>query len=121
MKNELTSCVTCGRLEPLHRGSNPFKSVPMPFAFGGFGLSASQIFREHSLASHLDRNADWLQGRPRTSNDIEAALYPEYTLSGMEHDEVRSALNRALWDAEYTPSNPKSDNPAWYWLEGESL
>ena len=53
-----------------------------------------------------------------TSNAIEAALFPEYSLCGMERKEVGSMLNRALWDAGYVPSSTDTDNPTWTWTEG---
>lgn len=103
---------------PPSRGGNPFQGIPMPIPVEGWNLRASEIFRERPLSSHLERNAGWLQGRSRTSDAIEAALFPEYSLGGMEHEEVRSALNCALYDAGYTPSSEDTGNPTWTWTEG---
>ncbi len=100
------------------RGTNPFQAVPMPVPLWECGLRASEIFRERPLALHLKRNTGWLQALPRTSNQIEAALFPGYALGGMQPEEVRSQLNRALWDAGYTPSSDYASNPTWTWMEG---
>lgn len=118
MTNPSNPSLTYRRPETTRRSSNPFEAIPIPIPMDGFGLTAPEIFREKRLASHLDRNASWLQAHPRTSNAIEAALYPEYSLCGMEPEEVRQLLNRALWDAGYTPSN-QGKNPVWTWTEGE--
>jgi hypothetical protein len=72
------------------------------------------------MARHLERNAEWLRARPRYSDDIEAALYPDYSLGGMEHDVVRQLLNAALWNAGYSPDDTMSDNPKWSWSEDEA-
>ncbi len=100
------------------RGMNPFECTPMPIPLGEWGLRAPDIFRERPLARHLNRNDGWLQAVPRTSDQIEAALFPEYALGGMLSDEVRSLLNHALWDAGYTPSREGERNPTWTWTEG---
>lgn len=100
------------------RGTNPFRAVPMPIPLEGWGLRAVDIFQARPLAHRLDMNVEWLQARPRTSDEIEAALFPEYSLCGMEHDEVRSLLNFALWDAGYVPDREDADNPTWIWTEG---
>lgn len=99
-------------------GRNPFQTDPMPIPLEGWELRAPDIFRERPLASHLDQNAGWLQARLRTSNQIEAALFPNYSLGGMQPEEVRSLLNHALWDAGYTPSSEWERNPTWTWTEG---
>ena len=101
------------------RGRNPFSSIPVPIPVDGWGLRALDIFRERPLASHLNRNAGWLQAFPRTSDEIEAALFPEYSLGGMQHKEVRSLLNRGIWDLGYAPSNDYSDNPTWTMPKGD--
>ena len=106
------------RILPSRRSTNPFQGAPAPIPLIGWDLRAPDIFRERPLATQLDNNAEWLQARPRTSNAIEAALFPEYALCGMEHEEVRSLLNRALWDAGYVPSSTDTDNPTWTWTEG---
>jgi hypothetical protein len=98
-------------------GKNPFQAAPMPVPLEGWNLRAPDIFRERPLADHLGRNAGWLQARPRTSNQIEDALFPSYSLGGMQREEVRAQLNRALWDAGYTP-NCEDENPTWTWTEG---
>lgn len=100
------------------RGRNPFCDIPVPHPVDGWGRCASDLFRGRPLASCLERNAAWLQARTRTSDEIEAALFPEYSLGGMTHDEVRSLMNRALWDAGYTPSSEHTNNPTWTWMEG---
>jgi len=69
------------------------------------------------MVDHLDLNAEWLQAHPRSSNAIESALLPEYSLSGMEHEDVRSLMNAALWDAGYVPDQEDTDNPHWHWIE----
>jgi hypothetical protein len=101
-----------------HEG-NPFPGVSMPLPLEGWNLRATDIFRECPLARHLGSNAGWLQARPRTSDAIEAALFPAYALCGMEHDEVRSLLNRALWDVGYNPDDEETDNPTWTWTKGK--
>jgi len=100
------------------RRPNPYQGVPMPVPLDGWNLRAADIFRAAPLASHLSRNAQWLQARPRTSEDIEATLFPEYTLGGMDHEEVRAQLNSALFDAGYEPDDEASSNPTWFWTEG---
>lgn len=100
------------------RGTNPFRAVPMPIPLEGWGLRAVDIFQARSLAHRLDMNAGWLQARPRTSDEIEAALFPEYSLGGMDHDEVRELMNHGIFDAGYTPDWEDSDNPTWTWNEG---
>ena len=100
------------------RRLNPYQGVPMPVPLDGWNLRAADIFRAAPLAAHLSRNARWLQARPRTSEDIEATLFPEYTLGGMDHDEVRAQLNCALFDAGYEPDDEASSNPTWFWTEG---
>lgn len=98
---------------------NPFQGAPAPIPASGWNLRAPDLFRRRSLTDHLDRNTGWLQARPRTSNAIEAALFPEYSLSGMEPEEVRALLNAALWDAGYVPDDTDTRNPTWTWTEGE--
>ncbi|WP_243295103.1 hypothetical protein [Geothrix mesophila] len=100
------------------RRTNPYQGVPMPVPLDGWNLRAADIFRAAPLASLLSRNARWLQARPRTSEVIEATLFPEYTLGGMDHDEVRAQLNCALFDAGYEPDDEASSNPTWFWTEG---
>ncbi len=97
---------------------NPFPGLPMPIPLEGWNLRATDIFRERPLAARLDLNAKWLQLRPRTSNAIEYCLFPEYSLCGMEHSEVRHLMNRALWDAGYVPDREDTDNPTWTWTAG---
>jgi hypothetical protein len=99
------------------RTTNPFQTTPLPIPLDGWNLRASDIFRERPLSDHLGRNTGWLQARPRTSSQIEMALFPSFSLDGMQSDEVRSLLNRALWDAGYTP-NCTGANPSWTWAEG---
>lgn len=96
---------------------NPFQGSPMPIPLEGWDLRAPNIFRDRPLADHLNLNAGWLQVRARTSNQVEAALFPSFTLGGMQSDEVRAQLNRSLWDAGYKPSN-EGVNPTWSWAEG---
>lgn len=100
------------------RRMNPFQGASAPIPVTGWNLRAPDLFRERPLAEHLDRNAGWLQARPRTSNAIEAALFPEYRLCGMEHEEVRTLMNAALWNAGYAPDSEDTDNPTWTWTEG---
>ncbi|BDU74905.1 hypothetical protein [Mesoterricola silvestris] len=102
---------------PGSRRQNPFQNVPIPVPIEGWNLRAADIFRERPLADHLERNRAWLQARPRTSNQIEDALFPSFALGGMESREVRSLLNRALWDAGFTPSHEDA-NPTWTWTDG---
>lgn len=102
---------------PGSRGSNPFQSVPMPIPLKGWNLRAADIFREGPLADRLERNAGWLQARPRTSNQIQDALFPSFDLGGMQSGEVRALLNRALWDAGFTPDHEDA-NPTWTWTDG---
>lgn len=104
-------------LPPTRR--NPFQAAPAPIPAVGWNLRAADLFSPRSLAEHLDRNAAWLQARPRTSNAIEDALFPEYALNGMEAEEVRALLNAALWDAGYAPNATDTRNPTWTWTEGE--
>lgn len=106
------------RILPARRGENPFQKAPLPIPAIGYDLRASDLFRERSLEAHLHRNAEWLQARPRTSEAIEAALFPHYSLDGVEPEDVRTLLNHALWDAGYAPSRASSDNPTWTWVEG---
>jgi hypothetical protein len=103
---------------PAFPDRNPFKAAPLPVPLEGRDLRASDIFRERPLAAHLECNSGWLQTRPRTSKQIAVALFPDFILGGMEPEDVRSLLNRALWDAGYTPSSVGSDNPTWTWTEG---
>jgi len=98
---------------------NPFRPVPMPVPLKGWDLQAPDIFQERALAKQLALNEKWLQARPRTSNQIEAAIYPQYCLNGMERAEVRAQLNRALWDAGYSPSDTDTDNPTWTGMDCE--
>jgi hypothetical protein len=107
------------RPHPSRHKLNPFQDAPAPIPLSGWNLRAPDIFGERSLAANLERNAGWLQARPRTSNAIEAALFPEYALCGMAHEEVRSLMNAALWDAGYVPSSTGTGNPTWSWTEGE--
>lgn len=100
------------------RRTNPFQGTPLPIPLEGWNLRAPDIFRARPLNDHLERNAGWLQARPRTSNQIEAALFPEYSLSGMSSSEVRMILNEALWDAGYKPDF-EEENPTWTWTDGE--
>ena len=118
MTSDLNSRDPFSRPVPARRSTNPYQGLSAPIPLEGWNLRASDIFRERPLATHLNRNAGWLQARPRTSDAIEAALFPEYALGGMEHEEVRSLMNRALWDAGYVPSNKDSDNPTWTWTAG---
>jgi len=106
-----------------HRPDNPYQKAPVPIPLDGFGLRASEIFNEYTLANHLGKNAEWLQHAPRTSEQIEVALFHEYSLAGMEPEEVRQNLNHAIFDAGYHPVNCDSseDNPTWLWLEGKSF
>jgi len=106
------------RALPSRRSMNPFQGASAPIAITGWDLRAPDIFRARPLAAHLECNAGWLQARPRTSNAIEAALFPEYSLCGMEREEVRSLMNAALWDAGYVPSSTDTTNPTWNWNEG---
>jgi len=99
------------------RTTNPFQPTPLPVPLDGWNLRASDIFRARALSDQLEKNMGWLQARPRTSNQIEMALFPSFSLDGMQSDEVRSLLNRALWDAGYTPSCTDA-NPSWTWAEG---
>jgi len=101
------------------RRPNPFAGAPMPRPLDGWNLRAADIFKERPLASHLGMNAGWLQARSRTSDEIEGTLFPDYSLGGMEHDEVRDQLNHALFDAGYDPSEDETDNPTWSWNEGK--
>lgn len=105
-------------LRPSIHTANPFQGAPAPIPYTGWDLRAPDLFCKHPLAAHLDRNAGWLRARPRTANAIEAALFPQYSLSGMDSEEVRSLLNRALWDAGYVPSSTDTGNPTWSWTEG---
>ena len=89
------------------------------YRLDGWKLRAADIFRAAPLASHLSKNARWLQARPRTSEDIETALFPEYALGGMDHYEVRTQMNFALFDAGYDPDDEASSNPTWFWTEGD--
>lgn len=98
--------------------TNPFQTAPLPIPLTGWNLQAPEVFRPDALARHLDRNQDWLQARPRSSNRIDTSLFPSYALGGMEREEVRASLNAALWDAGYRPSD-HSDNPTWSWDAGE--
>ena len=107
------------RPEPPHRKSNPFQAAPLPIPLEGFGLRAPDVFRERPLAAHISKNAAWLQARPRTSDAIHTALFPDYSLNGMEPEEIRVLLNRALWDAGYKSDNQDSDNPTWRWRGAE--
>lgn len=100
-----------------HR-QNPFQAAPKPIPLSGWNLRALDIFRERPLADHIDRNAGWLQAHPHTSNAIEAALFPEFSPCGMEPEEIRRLMNRALWDAGYFPDCENTDNPTWTWTEG---
>jgi len=100
------------------RSSNPFQGAPLPVPLDGWNLRAPDIFRQRPLADHLERNRGWLEARPRTSNQIDDALFQPYALAGMHFSEVRLLLNHALWDAGYKPSN-ESENPTWTWTDGE--
>lgn len=101
------------------RNSNPFPAVPMPIPFRGSGVHAAEVFSPEPLGMHLSRNASWLQARTRTTREIHSTLFPSYSRRGMEPDEVRAALNHALWQAGYTPSSLLNDNPTWNWFDGE--
>lgn len=98
------------------RGNNPFQQVPIPVPCQSCERG-STLFSERALSRHLDRNAGWLQYRPRTSEEIEQALYPLYNPCGVSPEDARTALNYGLWDAGYTPSD-KGSNPTWCWNEG---
>ena len=105
--------------EPPRRGGasrKPYQAPPMPIATGGLGTRATELFSERALAAHFKRNAGWLQYLPRTSEQIEEALFFSYSLAGMEAEEVREHLNAGLWNAGYVPSN-RSSNPSWSWEE----
>ena len=104
---------------PVQRGENPFRGVPMPIPLDGYNLRASEIFRDRPLAARLCMNAEWLQARSRTSDEIEAALFPDYSLTGMDQNEVRSQLNHAIYAAGFAPSDREGDNPTWTWTEGK--
>lgn len=95
---------------------NPFQPVPVPIPLTGWDLHAPEIFQPDALARHLERNRRWLQARPRSANQVESALFPSYSLGGMERDEVRANLNAALYDAGYRPSDTCA-NPTWSWSE----
>lgn len=99
-------------------GVNPFTGIPIPIAMESFGLRAADAFEPRRLARHLEKNSDWLQFRPRSSNEIESALIPEYSLGGMQESEVRQLLNHALWEAGYTPDED-CRNPLWTWTDGK--
>lgn len=97
---------------------NPFQRIPLPVPVEGWDLRAPDIFRPKPLASQIERNAGWLQARHRTTSQIQSALFPQFSLCGMQADEVRSLLNCALWDAGYAPSRSDDSNPTWTWNEG---
>lgn len=96
---------------------NPFASIPLPRPVER-GQRASDLFKPRPLDRHLERNAGWLQALPRTSDEIEEALFPEFLLGGMRPEDVRSNLNAALWDKGYTPDREEGDNPTWTWHQG---
>lgn len=103
------------------RTKTQHQGIPMPVTLESSNLRAADVFEEDALASHLDRNAGWLQARPRTSNQIEEAIFHAHVHGAMELEAARLLLNWALWDAEYSPDDSDSSNPTWLWLEGSYL
>jgi len=101
----------------IDRGENPFPAVPTPLPCLEDDLRAVDIFTDGLVHERIRVNAEWLQYSPRSSSQIDAALFPYYSLRGMDPDEVRILLNRALWDAGYEPSDT-GQNPVWSWTEG---
>jgi len=103
---------------PPRRRVNPFKKVPVPIPLQGRNLRAADIFKEGVLDAHLERNAEWIQGRPRTTTQIDGALFPDYSLEGMHREEVLSLLNHALYEAGFTPDD-ESSNPTWTFTQDQ--
>lgn len=104
------------RAHAMPKTGNPFTGIPLPNPVER-GQRASDIFKARLLVQQLNRNVGWLQALPRTSEEVEEALFPDYVLAGMRPEDVRSNLNAALWDAGYTPDREDSDNPTWTWEE----
>ncbi len=52
---------------PSRHSTNPFQGAPAPIPLAGWDLRAPDIFRERPLATQLDRNAEWLHARPRST------------------------------------------------------
>jgi len=103
---------------PPRRRVNPFKKIPVPVPLLGRNLRAADIFKDGVLDDRLERNAEWIQDRPRTTTQIEAALFPDYSLDGMEPDEVLSLLNHALWEAGFAPDD-ETRNPTWTFTQDQ--
>lgn len=99
------------------RGENPFHAIPYALPLLEEDLRAVEIFMDGLVHERIHLNSEWLQFSPRSSNQIDGALFPCYALGGMEPEDVRTLLNRAMWDAGYEPSN-HGHNPTWTWTEG---
>jgi hypothetical protein len=72
------------------------------------------LFHPSTLSALVNRNAMWLQTATRTTRQIFKALFPCLPSSLLAPVTDWNAINLAMWDAGYTPSDKFSFNPGWY-------
>jgi hypothetical protein len=89
--------------------SNPFRAIPMPLPLRGLHLTAPEVFTINVLLERIRINRKWLVAQPRTTRQIDAALFPHYEMAGMTRAEVFQQLNAALWEAGFRPDEVRED------------
>lgn len=92
--------------------SNPYKIIPVPLPLYGWRLSAPDIFIIEVLSERIHINRGWLAAQPRTTRQVDSALFPDYEMGGMTRAEVFEQLNAALWEAGFRPDQVK-ENAEW--------
>lgn len=92
--------------------NNPYNPGPVPRPLRRTDLTAPDIFTIEVLSERIGINRSWLAAQPRTTRQIDSALFPHYEMAGMTRAEVFEQLNAALWEAGFRPDQVK-ENAGW--------